>query len=75
MRYQYRLTDKGKALYPVLVTLIDWANAHVPGDKEPSITLLNRRTQQPLMPKLIDADTGDDITHRSVTAVKSGQSK
>ncbi len=73
LRHEYRLTPKGRALYPVLVTLIDWANAHVPGDKDPSISLLNRRTQNPLVPKLIDAETGEDITHRSVTVLKSGQ--
>ena len=30
LRHEYRLTDRGKALYPMLVSLIDWANAHVP---------------------------------------------
>lgn len=25
-RYEYRLTDKGKALYPVILTLADWGN-------------------------------------------------
>ncbi|WP_339690422.1 helix-turn-helix domain-containing protein [Celeribacter baekdonensis] len=71
LRYEYRLTAKGKALHPVLVTLIDWANVHVPGDQESSITLLNRRTQTPLTPVLIDVETGDEITHLSVTPLGS----
>ncbi|HEX9857617.1 MAG TPA: helix-turn-helix domain-containing protein [Paracoccaceae bacterium] len=69
LRYEYRLTERGKALYPILVTLIDWANAHVPVDGESSVTLLSRSTDQPIAPKLIDRNTGEDITVRTVRAV------
>jgi DNA-binding HxlR family transcriptional regulator len=30
-RYRYRLTAKGRDLYPVLSAMIDWGNRHVPG--------------------------------------------
>ena len=30
-RYRYRLTQKGRDLYPVLSAMIDWGNRHVPG--------------------------------------------
>ncbi|MCB2099906.1 MAG: helix-turn-helix transcriptional regulator [Rhodobacterales bacterium] len=30
-RHDYRLTDKGEALRPVLKSLIDWGLAHIPG--------------------------------------------
>lgn len=68
VRHEYRLTDKGKALYPVLVTLIDWANANVPTTAEPAVKLMSRETGEPIAPVLIDANTGNPITHRSVTA-------
>ena len=35
LRHEYRLTERGKALYPMLVSLIDWANAHVPIEGSP----------------------------------------
>lgn len=70
VRYEYRLTDEGKSLYPVLVTLIDWANNHVPFAQGPSIALLDRDTNEPVAPKLINARTGSEITHRTVHAVK-----
>ncbi|HBM41407.1 MAG TPA: transcriptional regulator, partial [Sulfitobacter sp.] len=38
LRHEYRLTERGKALYPMLVSLIDWANAHVPIEGSPSVT-------------------------------------
>jgi DNA-binding HxlR family transcriptional regulator len=30
-RYRYRLTQKGRDLYPVLSAMIDWGNRYVPG--------------------------------------------
>ena len=69
LRHEYRLTDRGKALYPVLVSLIDWANADVPAPSEPSVTLISRETGQPIAPVLVDANTGKEITHRTVNAL------
>lgn len=31
VRYRYRLTGKGRDLYPVLSAMIDWGNRHVEG--------------------------------------------
>lgn len=67
-RSEYRLTDKGKALYPVLVSLIAWAEQNVPAQGETGITLLSRKTGEEISPVLTDAKTGQPITHRSVTA-------
>ena len=67
-RFEYRLTDKGKALYPVLVTLTAWAEEHVPPEKKSSMTLLSRDTGEVLEPVLTDAKTGQRITHRNAVA-------
>ncbi len=71
LRHEYRLTDRGKALYPVLVSVIEWANVHVPPPVEPSVTLLSKETGKPIAPVLVDANSGQAITHRSVTALGS----
>ncbi|PTX05207.1 winged helix-turn-helix transcriptional regulator [Pararhodobacter aggregans] len=70
-RYEYRLTEKGKALYPVLVALIGWAEDHVPPEGETAITLVSRETGERIEPVLTDARTGRPITHRDVTAVRN----
>lgn len=67
-RFEYRLTDKGKAFYPVLVSLIDWAEQSVPPNEVSAMTLLSRETGEEIRPVLTDANTGQPITHRSVTA-------
>jgi DNA-binding HxlR family transcriptional regulator len=37
-RYRYRLTEKGEALRPVLVSMVRWANMHIPGTARPPVT-------------------------------------
>ena len=69
LRHEYRLTERGKALYQVLVTLIEWANVHVPPEGEPSVRLFSRETGEPIAPILVDANTGKNVSHRNVKAV------
>lgn len=70
LRHEYRLTERGKALYPVIVTLVDWANTHVPPPGEPSVTLVSRASGDPIAPLLVDARSGTPITPTSVTALR-----
>ena len=75
VRHEYRLTERGKALYPMLVSLIDWANAHVPIEGSPSVTLVSRSAGTPIAPMLVDRVTGEEITHRSVSAISNAGAK
>lgn len=75
LRHEYRLTERGKALYPMLVSLIDWANAHVPIEGSPSVTLVSRSAGTPIAPMLVDRVTGEEITHRSVSAISNASAK
>ena len=69
LRHEYRLTEKGKALYPTLVSLMTWANANVPAKRPPTLTLVGRDSGEPVEPLLVDARSGQPITHRTVRAV------
>jgi DNA-binding HxlR family transcriptional regulator len=64
-RFEYRLTDAGKALHPVMITLVDWANTHIP--VEGGLTLHRREDGALLRPVLVDESEGTRITHRNVT--------
>lgn len=64
-RYEYRLTEKGLALNPVLTTLVHWANTWAPHpDGGPE--LVSSATGEPVEPVLTDAKTGEPLTHRSL---------
>lgn len=67
LRHEYRLTEAGRALHDVLVTLIVWAERHAPGERS-SIALVDRETGAPVDPVLIDRRTGREITVRSIRA-------
>ena len=41
-RYEYRLSDKGMALLPVLQDICRWANAYVPGTWTPPESFMSR---------------------------------
>lgn len=38
-RYEYRLTDAGQELYPVILTLMRWGDKHLAGDDGPPMVL------------------------------------
>jgi DNA-binding HxlR family transcriptional regulator len=47
-RYEYRLTEKGLDLYPVLVALMDWGDRHAVGTAGPQVLLRHRDCGEPV---------------------------
>jgi DNA-binding HxlR family transcriptional regulator len=47
-RYEYRLTDKGLDLYPLLVALMDWGNQYAVGPEGPQVLLRHRDCGEPV---------------------------
>lgn len=68
VRYEYRLTDMGKDFHQVLLSLIGWSNHHMPSQAPQPFELVSRTTGEPVEPVMVDARTGEPITHRSVVA-------
>lgn len=69
-RFEYRLTDKGAALFPVIVSLKEWGDQW--GDRAeegPPLELQDRRSGTRIEPVLIDRRTGEKIDLSSVRAV------
>ena len=47
-RYEYRLTEKGLDLYPVLVALMEWGDQHAVGSAGPQVLLRHRDCGEPV---------------------------
>ena len=47
-RYEYRLTEKGLDLYPVLVALMGWGDRHAVGSAGPQVLLYHRDCGEPV---------------------------
>lgn len=69
VRHEYRLTDKGVALYPVIVGLLQWGNDWLDwGDDGPPVHLVHRDTGEVIEPMLVDARTGEPLDPRATRA-------
>ena len=65
-RYEYRLTEKGMALYPILVALGGWGDAYKV--LEPPVTYTHRSCGEQCHPKLTCDRCGEPIQARDVVA-------
>ncbi|MDJ0752273.1 MAG: helix-turn-helix domain-containing protein [Ardenticatenaceae bacterium] len=60
-RHEYRLTAKGKELYPIIMTLVQWGDKWMAGDDGPPLNYVDRQTGEPLRPILVDQNSGRPI--------------
>jgi DNA-binding HxlR family transcriptional regulator len=56
IRQEYRLTDKGLDLYPVLVALMEWGDKHATGSAGPAAMLTHRDCGAPVELQLTCAE-------------------
>lgn len=71
VRYEYRLTDKGRALFGVLAAMLRWGDDWLAGEAGPPMELIDRRTGDVVRPVVVDEATGERIDVRNVT-VRTG---
>jgi DNA-binding HxlR family transcriptional regulator len=56
--YDYRLTEKGLALYPVLVAMTDWGEQWAGNPKGARVILRDRRTRKPVERVIVRSGDG-----------------
>jgi DNA-binding HxlR family transcriptional regulator len=70
LRHEYRLTEKGVGLYPVIVSLLEWGNRWLDWEGDgPPVQLVDRATGEVVEPVLVDARTGARLDPRATRAV------
>ena len=68
-RFEYRLTEKGMALYPVIITMMKWGDDWLDWPEDtPPVELRDRETGELVEPLLVDARTGLALDPRKVRA-------
>ena len=67
-RYEYKLTEKGLDLYPVLLTLMEWGNKWATNDFQGSARLIHKRCGQVTKPILKCDHCGEAINVKEMTA-------
>jgi DNA-binding HxlR family transcriptional regulator len=57
-RFEYRLTEAGRDLYPVILTLMRWGDQHLAGEGGPPMVLEHRHDHQ-LRPRVVCEECGE----------------
>jgi len=68
-RYEYRLSAKGRELFPVLLSMMSWGNRWLVGDKEQTVELLHKDCGEKVAAKLVCDHCEQPITPARVKAV------
>lgn len=70
-RFEYKLTNKGKALFPIVAAINVWANEYIYGRGKEAIMLANRNSGSELNEVKILTKDGKPMTYRD-SMVKVG---
>lgn len=58
VRYEYRLTEAGRDMYPIVLAMHGWAERWLYPDETPPLRLRDRETQAAVHPLVCDRNTG-----------------
>ena len=64
-RYEYRLTDKGRAFWDVLAAMWRWGSDWLWTDDAPPVVLKDRQTGRIVRPLVVDEETGEHLDVRT----------
>ena len=64
--FEYRLTEKGEALYPVLIALLQWGDRWIEHENGPPLKLGENKSGKTVEPVCVRAESGRALTHRDV---------
>ena len=65
-RFEYRLTEKGMDLYPVLVAMLGWGDRWAAGKDGPPLVLVHRTCGKPATPTLRCSECGEELRPHDV---------
>ena len=72
-RDEYRLTEKGRDLYPVIAGLVRWGDRWMAEASGPPVTLVHRDCRHATTPTLVCSECGEGLDPRAVQARVSPQ--
>jgi DNA-binding HxlR family transcriptional regulator len=67
-RFEYRLTDKGKELLPVMLTMMRWGDKWYPGEMGPPVRFTHTSCGHVTTPTLVCDHCGEELKRRDMDA-------
>ncbi len=71
LRFEYRLTDKGRAFWDVLAAMFRWGSDWLWRDDETPIVLVDRETGREVRPLVVDENTGQPLDVRRLRVARA----
>jgi DNA-binding HxlR family transcriptional regulator len=68
--YEYRLTDRGRDLYPAILAFFRWVDTHYGNPRDPAVKIRHRTCGQPTQPLLVCSHCREPIDATEVELVK-----
>lgn len=68
-RFEYRLTDKGLELYPILLSMAKWADKWMDEGQGAPIQYVHKSCNKPFKPVLVCSECGEEIHARQVKPI------
>lgn len=65
---EYRLTDKGLALQPIMIAMTHWGDTYMPNPEGSRLTFIDRRDGKPIKPMGIYAADGRRLKPKEIRA-------
>ncbi len=65
-RFEYRLSERGLDLYPILVGLMQWGDRHIAEERGRPVVLEHRTCGHETTPELVCSHCGDPVNARSM---------
>ena len=80
LRYEYRLTVRGKELYPIIISLVKWGDNWMAGKEGKPMEYIHQTCGHKVMPTLTCPECAEEIDPRDMTvlpgpAIKAALSK
>jgi DNA-binding HxlR family transcriptional regulator len=69
-RYEYKLTEAGRDLYPSIVTLMRWGDRHLNAEQGPPVVLHHNTCGHDADPLLVCSHCHEELQPREVTPVR-----
>ena len=66
VRYEYRLTEKGRAFWDVLAAMWRWGSDWLFDDDGPPVQLVDRASGERVLPRVVDERTGAPLDVRTL---------
>jgi DNA-binding HxlR family transcriptional regulator len=66
-RYEYRLTDKGRAFFDILAAMWRWGNDWLWEEGQPPLEWVDSETGRVVQPRVVDEQTGEPIDPRRLS--------